>query len=57
MSTMMMLWAAIGLSVLGAIVMWFGMFNSEIVLYIGLAIFSIGMLIGPLTRFVGEEED
>lgn len=57
MSTMTMLWAAIGLSILGAILMWFGMFFADFALYLGLAVFSLGMLIGPLTRFFGEEEE
>jgi fatty acid desaturase len=57
MSKMKLLWIAIGLSFLGALLIWFGMFNIEAVMYVGLAVFAIGMLIGPLTHFAGEEEE
>jgi uncharacterized membrane protein len=55
MSQMKMLWIAIGLSLLGALLIWFGMFNNEVVLYLGLAVFAIGMIIGPLTHFAAKE--
>jgi hypothetical protein len=57
MSQMKMLWLAIGLSVLGALIMWFGMFYEDTLLYFGLAVFAVGMVIGPATRFLGEDED
>jgi fatty acid desaturase len=57
MSQMKMLWIAIGLSLLGALLIWFGMFFAEAVMYIGLAVFAIGMLIGPLTHFASEKDE
>jgi hypothetical protein len=57
MTQMRILWIAIGLSALGAVLMWFGMFYIDILLYIGLLIFSIGMLLGPATRYIAREDD
>jgi hypothetical protein len=56
MSQMKMLWMAIGLSLLGALLIWIGMFYADALLYVGLAVFAIGMLIGPVTRFTAEED-
>jgi hypothetical protein len=57
MSQMKMLWLAIGLSLLGALLIWAGMFYADALLYIGLAVFAVGMVVGPLTRFIGNEDE
>jgi fatty acid desaturase len=57
MSQMTILWAAIGLSALGTVLMWFGMFYVDFLIYVGLVVFAVGMLLGPLTHFFGDEEE
>lgn len=55
MSRMRILWLSLGLSALGYLLIWYGAWFAEAVLWLGLLVFSVGMLLGPLTRFVGSE--
>jgi hypothetical protein len=56
MSSMTLLWSALGLTTLGFLLLWYGASFNETVLWLGLAVFAIGMLLGPLTRFVASED-
>jgi hypothetical protein len=52
------LWITLGLLVVGFLLLWWGSHNTTAVLWLGMAIFTAGMLIAPLTRvFTTDEED
>ena len=52
MSKMQLLWAALGLTLIGFIMLWYGASYNQVVLWVGVVVFAIGMALGPLTRYV-----
>ncbi|MGQ9675957.1 MAG: hypothetical protein ACUVX1_09840 [Chloroflexota bacterium] len=56
MSKMQFLWTALGLTTLGFLLIWYGASFQEIILWLGLIVFSVGLLLGPLSRFLAKSE-
>ena len=54
MTKMTMLWMSLGLSAVGFLLIWWGSFAEEWLLWIGLIVFVIGTLLGPATRYAGK---
>lgn len=52
MSSMQFLWAALALATVGFALIWYGASFQEVVLWVGLVVSSLGMLLGPLSRFI-----
>lgn len=57
MTRMQLFWIALGLTTAGFLLTWYGASFQEVVLWVGLIVFAIGMLLGPVSRLITEPQE